>query len=551
MVTEYGLVVGLIAIFAIFAITTTGTVVRDIFAQANEAVDQPVASTPPASNGGGGGQGVVTPVEDRSFTVTFDAPNPGPAFVGRAFTYAIWNLATVSGPGTILGVNPITLASLTWSVDPSSDPLPDGMSLSASGVLSGVPTAVGTPTLTIRAEAEGTSYTVDIPLSITFPPFEIAEVSYAGDNYCAIATDGELRCWGSGTNGVRGDGLNGVASPYSVRIGTSSDTFTKVDVGGSVACAIHTNTQLWCWGAGNNGLSGRGTNASTFDTPQPITTFSNAAGTDISIPNTGVTYVSVAPNSSPLSAHACLVASGNAYCWGANSNRQLGGLSATPNRPRQVTTSGTNAVKEVEVRDSTSCFLLTVSPWGECVGSRSNGVTAQSSGVAAQNVAPIQGITSEATAIEGRCLWRTDGSFGCWGSNNSNEIGRGVHNSTIYTTVQNNTSHIPDASTGTHVNTRVPGSYVAYEAGETTRCMLTSVSGGNQLYCWGAGSFGGLSRPTRLSVPFEPSGIALSNFSEVNVALIDNDGNLHMVGNVTNTASVASPTLVSVPDLAP
>lgn len=550
MLTEYGLVVGLIAVFALFAVGATGTVVRDIFNNSSEQLAgvEPVASTPP-SGGGGGGQGVVTPVEDRSFTVTFAAPNPGPAFIGTAFSYDVWTLATVSGPGTILAVNPITLASLSWSLDASSPPLPDGLTLSASGVLSGVPTTAATPTLVVRASAEGTGFTVDIPLSITIPPFEVEQVAYAGGTYCAISTDGELRCWGTGNNGLRGDGQNGTASLVSVRIGTSSDTFTKVDVGGSAACAIHTNTQLWCWGAGNNGLSGQGTHApGAFTLPQPVVTFVNAAGGG-SISNSGVTHVSMGPTTTPSIAHACLVANGAAYCWGGNDYRQLGGTAGNVSRPRQVatTTTGGATVQTVEARSVTSCFFLTASPWGECVGAFPNGAMAITGSGVVATVTPMGSISSSVRAAEGRCAWRTNGTIGCWGQNNLGQVGQGTGTGT-FTAVTNVSTHDPDASAAGHVTGVIPGSYVDYTAGEATRCILTAVGAGNQLYCWG-GSNSVLTRPTRVVLPFLPVDVAASNVesNDTTLVLVDEDGNLHTITNLHSGAP--STTQVVVPNL--
>ena len=551
MLTEYGLVVGLVAVFALFAVGATGTVVRDIFDNSSEQLAgvEPVASTPP-SGGGGGGQGVVTPVEDRSFTVTFGTPNPGPAFIGTAFSYDIWTLAAVSGPGTILASNPITLASLSWSLDASSPPLPDGLTLSASGVLSGVPTTAASPTIVVRASAEGTGATLEIPLSITAPPFEIAQVAYSADNYCAISTDGKLRCWGAGTNGLRGDGQNGTPSVFSVPIGTPSDTFTRVEMGGSAACAIHTNTQLWCWGASTNGLSGQGVNApGAFTAPQPVVTFTNTTGGG-TIANTGVTQVSLSPTTAPASAHACLVANGAAYCWGNNDSRQIGGAAGTVLRPRQVATStaGGATVKEVETRVDTSCFLLTASPWGECVGSRANAVTAQDSGILRQTVAPISAISGNAVAIEGRCLWRADGTFGCWGSNNSGEIGNGFSGSTPFQFMSTNNTHDPDRSSPGTVAERVPGTYTAYAAGEVSRCMITSTGGSNQLYCWGGG---GMLHPSRISVPFEPFALAMSEdtMNSTSAVITDEDGNLHRIANVSAGSPVITP--IAVPEPTP
>lgn len=101
-------------------------------------------------------------------------------------------------------------------------------------------------------------------------PAEEAGYLSAGDSHaCAIATDGDLKCWGDGTDGQLGpNGGSGSALPVSAMFASSYHP-VRVAAGGAHTCAIsfltppYNETHVYCWGRNAEGQLGIGSTAST------------------------------------------------------------------------------------------------------------------------------------------------------------------------------------------------------------------------------------------------------------------------------------------------
>jgi alpha-tubulin suppressor-like RCC1 family protein len=95
----------------------------------------------------------------------------------------------------------------------------------------------------------------------------------------------------------------------------------QISAGSTHTCAVRADSTAWCWGSGNDGRLGNG---STADQVRPVAV-STATGFD-----------SVAQVSGG-NAHTCgVTADGNAFCWGSDSGRQLGGPAGNRTTPQQV-----------------------------------------------------------------------------------------------------------------------------------------------------------------------------------------------------------------------
>jgi alpha-tubulin suppressor-like RCC1 family protein len=90
----------------------------------------------------------------------------------------------------------------------------------------------------------------------------------AADNFhtCALSTDGQLKCWGLGSNGQLGYGnLLNQPTPLAAGVNLDGITASQVAAGASHTCALRSNGSVRCWGAGNDGRLGRG-NTTTSST---------------------------------------------------------------------------------------------------------------------------------------------------------------------------------------------------------------------------------------------------------------------------------------------
>lgn len=161
----------------------------------------------------------------------------------------------------------------------------------------------------------GTANTTDV--AAPFPVFGLTSdvtVIGAGASHTCAVHGGMVSCWGKGTNGRLGDGSNsGSNSPASVDL----DGATWIDGGGEHTCALRAGGLVSCWGRNNAKQLGP---MASVDSNQPI---------DVPMPD-GLPAEVLALGGN----HTCALVDGAVYCWGGDSNNQLGaGASGTAARP--------------------------------------------------------------------------------------------------------------------------------------------------------------------------------------------------------------------------
>ena len=173
---------------------------------------------------------------------------------------------------------------------------------------------------------ESTPVDVHTSFEDTNPLSDIAAISLASENACAITTlttGGNVKCWGKGSYGRLGNGATDESStPVDVHTSFSDATplsgITAISSGNSHTCALTTDGNVKCWGRGNYGNLGNGeTNGSS--TPVDVhTSFSDAT------PLSGITAISAGAS------YVCaLTTDGNIKCWGNGGNGELGDGEAT------------------------------------------------------------------------------------------------------------------------------------------------------------------------------------------------------------------------------
>jgi alpha-tubulin suppressor-like RCC1 family protein len=138
---------------------------------------------------------------------------------------------------------------------------------------------------------------------------------------CAVTTTNRAFCWGNGRQGQIGDGKTFLRfSPSAVAGGHS---FSRVTTGESHTCGQTTLNRAYCWGRNTTGQLGDGTTTGRL-TPVAV------AG--------GLFFRQVSAGGTEFGSHTCgKTGAGVAYCWGSNSNGQLGdGTTTNRNRPTRV-----------------------------------------------------------------------------------------------------------------------------------------------------------------------------------------------------------------------
>jgi alpha-tubulin suppressor-like RCC1 family protein len=151
----------------------------------------------------------------------------------------------------------------------------------------------------------------------TGPLTGVAQISAGSNHTCAVLTNGQVRCWGSGTFGQRGDGTDDEAHRPRRVLALSGNRplagVATVSAGGANTCAVLRNHQARCWGqntANEVGSSFRGTYALR---PKRV------------LNGTGTAAMAVVRSIATGGGFACAtLLNGQARCWGSDDLGELG-----------------------------------------------------------------------------------------------------------------------------------------------------------------------------------------------------------------------------------
>jgi alpha-tubulin suppressor-like RCC1 family protein len=147
-----------------------------------------------------------------------------------------------------------------------------------------------------------------------------ASLTVGGSHTCGLTADGDAYCWGDNAAGQLGVGENvaNSASPLAVSGGRS---FSSLSAGEAHTCGVTRAGSLYCWGWNLENQLGSGNASILSAVPVPV--------------ESSLLFISVAAGRW----HTCAIdASGAAWCWGQNTNGQIGtgtpgtDLFATPQR---------------------------------------------------------------------------------------------------------------------------------------------------------------------------------------------------------------------------
>lgn len=203
----------------------------------------------------------------------------------------------------------------------------------------------------------------------------VTQVVAGADHTCALVRDGSVWCWGDNGSGELGVGAtplkSAVALPTKVSATKMLTGIRTVATGADVSCAMTTKAALLCWGRNTEGQMGNGTYTNVlFPTAPKIGKKAL----------TNVTQIAMG-----LGSHLCAIdTSKNIYCWGANANGQLG-LNSTeaknaPTMMNATVKSTLGTVVKITTGLTHTCALnaqLAVYCWGD----NSNGQLGDDSGV--------------------------------------------------------------------------------------------------------------------------------------------------------------------------
>ena len=367
--------------------------------------------------------------------------------------------ATFVAQGYDVSSNPLPGRDVVWSTSNASV-----ATVSAAGVVSAI--AIGSANIiaTIGGVQGGTTATVINPI-----PLVVGTPSLGFDFSCLARTNSTVWCWGRGVNGVLGNGttVTEQASPVQV---AGSTGYTAVFAGADQACALNALGQALCWGLNNNGQLG---DNSTTSKSSP----SQVSGSRV--------FTKIAPGS----LHTCaLDASGGAWCWGPNSMLGDPGTNANSLVPHAVV--GVPAFTQIAAGFSNTCAITAVGAawcWGHATtGEAGLGGDLSDGGPIATPVVGGHAFTGISSQSGGHvCALTASGDVWCWGSNTYGQLGNG---STV------------SSSTPVQVSTSLK--FKAIAIGGNFSCGIVT---DGSAWCWGInGSLGtgsGFGQPQQVPTP--------------------------------------------------
>jgi prepilin-type N-terminal cleavage/methylation domain-containing protein len=351
--------------------------------------------------------------------------------------------------------------------------------------------AYGNPSFTLYANLNWSSGVYRITNNTTQQQVGSFKQVVAGFYHaCAIDLNDQVECWGYNNQGQLG---NNTLANSSIPVVVNNSgvlkglTIKSIAAGLQHTCVIASDDQVYCWGDGAQGQLGRG---SLSDSSVPV-----AVDTSDVLSGLSVKYITNGYY------HTCVIASNNqAYCWGDNTNGQLGNNSIIDSSiPVAVDTSGVlNGLTIKSISGYYHTCVIASNDQLYCWGDNgqgqlgNNSVTNSLMPVAVVNTGVLNGLTiqSVTTGYYHTCAIASNNQLYCWGDGAKGQLGRNSLSD----------SRVPVAVLG---------------SGALNGLNIESISGGyyfncayasdDNVYCWGDNTYGQLNDNSTIAslVPVE------------------------------------------------
>jgi alpha-tubulin suppressor-like RCC1 family protein len=320
----------------------------------------------------------------------------------------------------------------------------------------------------------------------------ITDVSHGQVHSCFLKYDGTVWCSGYNSRGELGNGgMSTVPTATPVQVIDTTNAAihdaTALGLGSHTSCAIRANGTPWCWGGNNlcpdGGQLGDGTkNSRGFAAPVLREDGTGFTGVE----QLGGEYCQMVARS----------ASGALWAWGDKNNGDLGdgGLLSHSKAISVTDSSGAPITDAVDLSSDGphSCYRNAADEiW--CWGQNSNGQIGD--GTRNNAVHPVHVFDGIALA-GGRfhtCALKSDNTMWCWGQGNQGRLGNGEGDRNSGTSIdQLRAGPVVTAIGGTNF-----GDVSAISAGSSTCAILAN----KDLYCWGVDVYGQIGTGTGTYVP--------------------------------------------------
>lgn len=302
------------------------------------------------------------------------------------------------------------------------------------------------------------------------------QISANSSSTCAIAHSDGVYCWGSNTTGQLGSDSQGKIAQSVDMTGVLKDKkFTSITSGMAHFCAIASEGDVYCWGGSNTGALGDGATISSGGWVQ---------SGPVAVNNDGILKGKTIKSIAAGSFHTCAIASDNkAYCWGLNTMGQLGdGSFNSSSVPIAVDTSGElsgKTILSITAGESYTCAVASdykVYCWGSNwynqlgTSSTDNQKNTHPTAVDTKGVLDGKEILSISGGSNFICAIASDYKAYCWGSNDLGQLGDNSLDESVTPVAVDTTGVLKDKE------------IMSISAGNAHACVLDSEG---KAYCWG------------------------------------------------------------------
>jgi alpha-tubulin suppressor-like RCC1 family protein len=278
----------------------------------------------------------------------------------------------------------------------------------------------------------------------------ITSITIGDRHTCAVSSAGNAYCWGLNSSGQIGDNTISFDNSVPVQVHGVGDVgflsgISLISAGVSHTCAT-TGSDVYCWGGNFSGQLGDGT---TTDSLTPVQVLQGEASS-VAGDNDGTYLQSGAVEAG--SSHTCVSTSNlNSYCWGLNSSGQLGNGTTTDSSTPVRVLKGAAQPADNDGTYLTNAYKIIASASFSCENTQANNLYCWGDntdgqlgdGTTSASTSPIQVVKGEATSditdptYLTDVLWPAKNNFStqmcaitstvthyyCWGDNTYGQLG--------------------------------------------------------------------------------------------------------------------------------
>ena len=234
---------------------------------------------------------------------------------------------------------------------------------------------------------------------------------------CALKHDGLVYCWGEGSDGQLGNNASDdvAASDDAVQVYGLTNAI-DIAAGYDYTCAVKDDGTAWCWGLGTSGELGDGNSASS-SVPVQVSGVTNFKKIESQ-------YDTSTATSSPMCG---LTTSGSIYCWGRDTNGELGNDETLADTAAPEKVFGISDFVDFDLGLYHGCGVRKngeIWCWGDNGSLQLGGSDATEVGTPIKVQSSVKFKRVAASAL-GNCGLSVDNAIYCWGEVNYGALGDG------------------------------------------------------------------------------------------------------------------------------